>query len=609
MSLKRMLKFNSLEKKIIFFILLLSAGIILLSSWLVKYESTSHLKQYAKEVAILINENTSKDIGLYLANSVSYTHFFSSAIKNKVVQSIELIPLMKEKIRADSNLFASALALEPNVIKGKKEFCKYIYRDRDAKIKEKWLHQPEYDYLNSQWYTEVKRTKKHFWSEPYYDKNGGNIYMTTYSYPIFNADNKFIGVVTADIALDKIQKIINKIKLPYNGKIIFACDNGFALSNFQDTSANQKKNSDKKYLTYETKILSENCSIEVMFEEEEILKFTNSLKTKVFIISVFGILMLIVVILFISKKLTGELNEVIRYSNEISKGNFDILMHDGSHDDIGNLINALKKMQKELKIYIQEIKQKSAKEEKVKNELILASKIQKSFLPDEKEFEKEWLFSLSGDMLPAKEVGGDFYGFRFIKNKLAFYIGDVSGKGIPASLFMMASHMIIENSLDEKLDPAYIIKKTNTKLTQLSKRGMFATMLVCVIDFDSKTLTFSSAGHFPPMIKGKNGIYSPMLEFLPPIAIFEDTEYKNYTLKLDNDSLLVVYTDGVSEAENIKKEQFGIDRLCYILQNSLNNSQTLKDDIVKSVKDFTKENEQNDDITLLAISTFLSQKG
>ncbi len=229
-----------------------------------------------------------------------------------------------------------------------------------------------------------------------------------------------------------------------------------------------------------------------------------------------------------------------------------------------------------------------AKDEKIKNELELASRIQRSFLPKCNSISKD-NFNLSGVMKPAKEVGGDFYGYKESDGKLLFYVGDVSGKGVPASLFMMASVMLIEDAMDNSFDPSRIIQIVNNKLCKISSQGMFATLVVGVIDLKTKELTFSNAGHPPFLVKEENLIYTPIPTFCPPIATFEDLEYENRVLKLNKNSIIVVFTGGVNEAENSKKEFYGMENLTNeLLSIKDTDAEIIKDKLFQKIKLFHK---------------------
>jgi len=167
---------------------------------------------------------------------------------------------------------------------------------------------------------------------------------------------------------------------------------------------------------------------------------------------------------------------------------------------------------------------------------------------------------------------------------------------------MMASQMLIENAIDEKCDPAFVLNKVNQKLSHISVTGMFATIIIGIVDLKTRELTFSVAGH-PPFIINTNGaIYSPITIFAPPVATFEDFEYQNSKIVLDENTTIVAFSDGVSEAENAKKEFFGTRRIALALQDTKNRScTTIKEKLLKEIKTYTSGQEQSDDLTIVVV--------
>jgi len=439
---------------------------------------------------------------------------------------------------------------------------------------------PEYDYVKWKWYAKVKKSKKPVWSEPYFDKGGGEVYMSTYSFPVFDLKKHFLGVVTADVELNTLSKKIQQLAKEKKEFIFLVSKNGFFLSH-PDKSFNLKKNifsyashigspalkkaavdmthgisgiysvslPDGKYTLYTMYIARTSWSIGIFLKDSVLFKPLRTLKTYLLIIMLADIVLILIMVLIVSNQL----------------------------------------------------KKNVAKEEKVKNEIILASRIQQQFLPEQSDI-TEKNFTLSGVMLPAKVVGGDFFGYKEIKDKIIFYVGDVSGKGVPASLFMMASQMLIEDAIDEKCDPAYVLGKVNRKLSRISTTGMFATMIVGVVDLKTRELTFSVAGHPPFIINANGAIYSPITIFAPPVAVFEDLTYQNTTIELGENTTIIAFSDGVSEAENTKREFFGTERIARTLQNTENRSSVaIKDKLLHDIQAYTSGQEQSDDLTIVVV--------
>ena len=258
-------------------------------------------------------------------------------------------------------------------------------------------------------------------------------------------------------------------------------------------------------------------------------------------------------------------------------------------DDINQTVDALKG-------YIE------AAEKRIEQELMFARNIQESALPRNFDFPGRTEFVVYASMNAAKEVGGDFYDFFFVdKNKMALVIADVSGKGIPAALFMMRSKTAIRSLAESGGTPAEIIFKANNALCEGNDADMFVTVWIGIIDFETGVLTCANAGHEYPLLKKANGDFEIIKDkHSLALAAMEGTKAKEYELKMEPGDKLFVYTDGVPEAINVAEEQYGTDRL----ESTLNE---VKDApmaeilpyIHNSVDSFSGEADQFDDITML----------
>ena len=274
-----------------------------------------------------------------------------------------------------------------------------------------------------------------------------------------------------------------------------------------------------------------------------------------------------------------------------------------SRDEIGTLYNNIRSMETRIIDDAENITHMNAEKERIGMELELAEKIQKNSLPstfpafpDHKEFD------LYASMDPAKEVGGDFYDFYMIdEDHLAMVIADVSGKGVPASLFMMVSKILIENNAMAELSPAEIIKKTNRQICRNNPEGMFVTVWLGIIDLRNGKMSACSAGHEYPCIKNPDGNFELfkdkhglMVGYVPEYS------YTDYELTLTPGSKLFVYTDGVPEATDAEGNRFGTDRLVAALQECGNESpENIIHHLSERVDGFVEDAEAFDDLTML----------
>ena len=299
-------------------------------------------------------------------------------------------------------------------------------------------------------------------------------------------------------------------------------------------------------------------------------------------------------------------NNIIKVDDsllEITQGNLNTVVDVKTSEEFVSLSKGINQTVDALKQFIEEAKSR------IDAELKYAAEIQHSALPSIfPAFPTRDEFDIYASMNPAKEVGGDFYDFYIInKHTLVFTIADVSGKGIPASLFMMRAKTALKSYAEGGLAVNDILTNANYNLCEGNDAGMFVTCWIGFLDLKTGELKFANAGHNPPVLKRKNGKF----EYLKtkPVGFvlggMEGIAYKEQSIKLEPGDQLYLYTDGVTEATNINQELFGEDRL----QASLNKHADLeaKDlciEVKKDVDEFVGEAPQFDDITMISLKFF-----
>lgn len=246
----------------------------------------------------------------------------------------------------------------------------------------------------------------------------------------------------------------------------------------------------------------------------------------------------------------------------------------------------------------------SADSAKVKAELDVASKIQLSVLPTSFHIGKEKGVDIFADMHPAREVGGDFYDFFFVdEDHLAVLIADVSGKGVPAALFMMGGRAMIRNQLLLGLDPSEILKRSNNELTENNKEGMFITAFLGILDVKSGHFSYSNAGHNVPFICHADGTVEPVaVRHGFVLAGMKNIRYRRQEMDFLSGDKLVLYTDGVTEATNAAYDMYEEKRLTEVLEKSVNeDAEQTVHAVGKSIDAFVDGAEQADDITMMIL--------
>ena len=295
-------------------------------------------------------------------------------------------------------------------------------------------------------------------------------------------------------------------------------------------------------------------------------------------------------------KSTGEMINNLKSDKVI-----DIDIHTG--DEIEELADAVKRMDGDLRDYISRLSAVTAEKERIGTELNVAKRIQESMLPNIfPPFPERSEFELFASMMPAKHVGGDFYDFFMVDDKhIALVMADVSGKGVPAALFMAIAKVLIKTSVQAERGPAETLERVNNQLLEGNDTGLFVTVWLAVIDITTGKGIAANAGHMHPALRRKGGQYELVkYRHSPAVATIEGIPFKEHEFELRQGDAVFVYTDGVTEATNTEDELFGEDRLIEILnKHGDEGTAALLPAVKEAIDDFVGDAPQFDDITML----------
>ena len=311
----------------------------------------------------------------------------------------------------------------------------------------------------------------------------------------------------------------------------------------------------------------------------------------------------------LSKRVVKPINALTEEVQKIEGDNLDFNWNMNTNDETQILADSFKSLTERMKMYIEDMKIYTAKNERISAELSLAERIQASMLPhDNPPFPDRDEFEITGLMDPAREVGGDFFDYFFIDDDhLCMVIADVSGKGIPGALFMMVSTTILKNTAMMGKSASSVLAQLNEALCSNNEADMFLTVWIGILEISTGKLTASNAGHEYPIIKHPDGNYELYKDRHGLVlGAMQHMKYTEYELDLEPGSKLFVYTDGVPEATNKEEQMFGIDRLLDSLNRDPDASpeQTLTN-VIDDVNNFVQFAEQFDDVTML----FMEYKG
>ena len=253
-----------------------------------------------------------------------------------------------------------------------------------------------------------------------------------------------------------------------------------------------------------------------------------------------------------------------------------------------------------LKVAYDQLEETTQAKERIESELRIARNIQMSMVPNT--FPTREGLDMYASMTPAREVGGDLYGYVMIDDELYFCVGDVSGKGVPASLFMAQATRLFRILATQHMMPAEIATRMNSVLTESNEQGMFITMFIGLVNLETGRLDYCNAGHNPPVLGIDGDDHFMEMESNAPIGLWPNLEFVGEYVDSIRQKLLLVYTDGLNEAENLQQEQFGEDRLLDILNHRhFNSCRELVEHLNVQVANHRNGAEPNDDLTMMCL--------
>ena len=481
----------------------------------------------------------------------------------------------------------------------------------------------DYDYHNKDWYREISgRVKKPYqvvWTKPYYDNSGVFSLMTTAGAGIFDNNGKLIAISTVDWEIDNVVKELTTLK-PTRNSFVLLCapQQDYIISSTRtnsvtgasieslpwDINADTFEFQGVKYIRFGS-YMDNGWLLSIQIPEKEVFAEAEKRNSRFsVIIASSSIILLFIAYLLITQLINKPIKQLIFAVTQLAEGNLDTRINISSHDELRLLGDTFNKMTGELKKSIEEASHERAEKQRISTELNVAASIQASMLPNVfPPFPERGEFDIYALMIPAREVGGDFYDFFFVdKDNLALVIADVSGKGIPAALFMVIAKTLINDNSSGN-SPASVFENVNKKLCENNEMGLFVTAFIGFYNIPTGRFVYVNAGHNPPLLL-KDGKSCEFINTTPCVilAFMEDVKYREEELYLKPGDMLFLYTDGVTEAMSHDKELFGEQRLVDALNE---NKECLPHDLLHAIKhkvdNFACGNEQADDITMLAL--------
>ena len=364
----------------------------------------------------------------------------------------------------------------------------------------------------------------------------------------------------------------------------------------------------------------DNISAYVFYEPIEHTDWSIALAVPSFMIYIISIgagvilLLLIAIALLVTrivgsiviKRATRPLKQLADSANEVAKGNFSAPLPKIKHNDEVRLLrDSFEGMQHSLSEYVEELKDTTASKAAIENELKVAHDIQMSMLPKTfPPYPERDDIDIYGTLTPAKDVGGDLFDFYIRDEKLFFCIGDVSGKGVPASLVMAMTRSLFRNISAHTAEPHRIAYTLNQALADGNENSMFVTAFIGVLELGTGLLRYCNAGHNPPLLIGREVSLVPCQPNVP-LGLMADLDFVPQEIQFEHQMTIFLFTDGLNEAEDDMQVQFGDDRILHqaeaLLANGKNQPAEIVNQMAEAVHAFVDGAQQSDDLTMLAI--------
>ena len=489
-----------------------------------------------------------------------------------------MFEITEKLVKENSVINGSAIAFVPNYYpKEGRWFEPSTVRKADGSIENKQVGSANHDYTKSEFYTVPMATDSCIWCEPYMDVDGSQVEVTTYSVPVCDDDGRKVAVVIADISLDWLEDVMNEERV-YKSTQRFLTTGSYNLLGGEDSPMFREA----------VKILKTDGDKEGYFTAKD----KHGDKKHVFYAPIGGKTDWVLINILDDNDAFGKLRRI----------RFFLLLP----VMIGLFIVGFIVWRSSRNL--ERLREINAEKERSGGELRVASQIQQSMLPEHHLHRDD--VDIRGSLVPAREVGGDLYDYFIRDEKLFFCIGDVSGKGAPSAMLMAVTHGLFRSASAHDSNPARIMDAINEVACQGNDTNMFVTMFVGVLDLPTGRLRYCDAGHDAPFIirgerlevRGEKS--ATALEVNPhlPIGLFDDTKYTVQEISIQPDSLIFLYTDGLTEAKNAEHKLFGLERIQAVLNTCADNdSEEVLEKITQSVNGFVKLAEQSDDLTMLAI--------
>ena len=543
------------------------------------------------------------------------------------------------------DFYNCSIAFEPYYFKGKGRYFSAYTKHIGDTLRTIQGGSDHYQYFFADWYLMPQLLEKPCWTEPYMDLDvatNTSEMVTSYCQAINNKEGQFIGVVNISLSLSWLSQTISAIK-PYpnsysimigRGGTYFVHPDttkitrqtiftqtleqpdtaltalGYAMQHGEEGMKHMNIDGQDSYVFYKP-LGQTGCSMAIVCPESDIFSGFHRLRRTIMTIVAVGLLLMLYLFIRIITRELQPLRRLAYEAETIASGQFDAVLPDFQRtDEIGQLSQSFGNMQQSLVRYIEELKDTTAQKTSIESDLRIANNIQMGMLPEvfPTKADRDDV-QLYASLTPAKEVGGDLFDFYFRDNKLFFCVGDVSGKGVPASLFMAVTRSTFRTLSAHESMPDRIMFTMNNTIADMNKANMFVTLFVGVLDLPTGLMRYCNAGHDAPLLVGA-GVGELPCDPNIPVGFMPNWEYSLQQAQIYTGTTIFLFTDGLTEAMNAEYEQFRIERVTDVATRALEKQQQEPRQLInlmtEAVHQFVGDAEQSDDLTMMGIQ-FIKQ--
>ena len=544
------------------------------------------------------------------------------------------------------DFYNCSIAFEPYYFKDKGRYFSAYTKHIGDSLRTIQGGSDSYQYFFTDWYLMSTLLDKPSWTEPYMDLDvatNTSEMVTSYCQTIKNKDGQKIGVINTSLSISWLSNTISATK-PYPNSYSIMIGRGGTYFVHPDSTkitrqtiftqtlehpdtamvalghAMQRGEEGMKHMNIDGKdcyvfykpLGNTGCSMAIVCPEKDIFGGFDRLRRSVMAIVITGLLLMLYLFIRIITRELSPLRRLAHEAETIASGHFDAELPNFERiDEIGQLSHSFGNMQQSLVKYIEELKETTAEKASIESDLRIANGIQMGMLPEN--------FPTRGDrddvqlyasLTPAKEVGGDLFDFYFRDDKLFFCIGDVSGKGVPASLFMAVTRAVFRTTSAHESKPDRIVSIMNQMIADMNKTNMFVTLFVGVLDLPTGMLHYSNAGHDAPLLVGA-GVGELPCDSNIPVGVMPDWDYTLQEAQIYTNTTIFLFTDGLTEATSADFKLFEMERVNDVAVKALAQQQQEPQQLIslmtEAVHQFVGDAEQSDDLTMMAIQYIKKQ--